>query len=228
MRYVVALVMMMLSAFSMAADGGWVLDSNRGGIKVFSRYVEGHQMKDFRGVVRIKAPMIDVVSAVADVENMPNWFFHLKSTEILTQDRLDNIHIYLVIAGLFPVQDRDAVIKAEMWQDPITREMLMEGYAVPKVAEKDGIVRMPDMRAGWRIRPISDNVTEIELTGAADPGGVIPLWQANMVVTLVPRESLSKLRTLLEDKKYRESLAQKRVTDLRWNKMFSGFKFTRH
>lgn len=223
MRFLLA-ICLALATFAASAED-WVLDSKKNGIAVYSRFVPGQQIKDFRAVMRVKNSLLDVVSALADVERMPDWFYQMKETRILQADSLDNIYIYMVIAGMGPVQDRDVTIKAEIWQDPISLEMLMEGFSVQKMDDMPGRIRMPEMRAGWRVRPITPDITEIELTGAADPGGAIPLWAANMVVTVLPRESLDKLRSKLKKSAYLEELRQRRETDPRW-RLFKDFRFS--
>jgi len=47
------------------------------------------------------------------------------------------------------------------------------------------------------VTPLGPALTEIRLDGNADPGGRIPVWIANTVVTLMPRDTLYKLRARL-------------------------------
>ena len=140
---------------------------------------------------------------------------------------LDNIFLYLHIDGIPPVADRDVVVKAEMWQDPISMEMSMEGHSVDNgMPVHSGIVRIPDMTAGFRVKPISPTVTEIELSGSVDPGGAIPIWASNMLITVLPRLSLDNLRAKLAKPDYREYLRAGRDKDARWSRLFHDFRFT--
>ncbi len=224
MRFLLGLCLCLGAALSWAEE--WKLDSTRGGIVSYTRTVPGQDMLDFRAVTRIKAPMESVVSALIDVERMPDWFYQMKETRVLSADRLSNINLYMVIEGMGPVGDRDAVVKAEIWQDPISLELLLEGHSVDYAGmpEQAGKVRIPEMTAGWRIRPISPEITEVELTGSAHPGGAIPVWAANLVITMLPRESLDQLRDNLKKRAYREELKLRRAADPR-ARLFDHLRF---
>jgi len=177
--------------------------------------------------MRVKCDFETSVTALADVEHYPDWFWHMKETKILGDKDLDNIFLYLHIDGIPPVADRDVVVKAEMWQDPISMEMSMEGHSVDNgMPVHSGIVRIPDMTAGFRVKPISPTVTEIELSGSVDPGGAIPIWASNMLITVLPRLSLDNLRAKLAKPDYREYLRAGRDKDARWSRLFHDFRFT--
>lgn len=224
MRFIVFLALLLAGFGANAAD--WELDSTRNGIVSYTRSVPGQQTLDFRAVVRIKADMLTTVSALVDVERMPDWFYHMKETKVLSATDLNNLYVYMVVEGLGPVIDRDVVVKAEVWQDPISMELSLEANSVgyKEMPEQGGKVRIPFMTAGWRIKPITSDITEVELTGSADPGGAIPVWVANQVVTLLPRESLDKLRKNLGKSGYREELKKRRETDPRAH-LFVNIKF---
>lgn len=224
-------VALLLSGLAFADDddgGNWTLDSTRDGITSYVRTVPGQQTLDFRAVMRVKCDFETSVTALADVEHYPDWFWHMKETKILGDKDLDDIFLYLHIEGITPVEDRDVVVKAEMWQDPISMELNMEGHSVPydAVPSKGGIVRIPAMTAGFRVTPISPTVTEIELSGSVDPGGAIPIWASNMFITVLPRLSLDNLRSKLAKPEYREYLRAGRDKDARWTRLFHDFRFS--
>jgi len=51
---------------------------------------------------------------------------------------------------------------------------------------------------------LSKTQTRIEMIGNGDPGGAIPLWLANSVVTILPKESFKNLRDHLADPRYQD------------------------
>jgi len=229
MRFLMVLALLWSSfAFADGDSGDWVLDSTRDGIVSYTRSVPGQQTLDFRAVVRVKVDFETAVTALADVEHYPDWFWHMKETKILRDKDLDDIYLYLHIDGITPVADRDVVVKAEMWQDPISLEMNMQGHSIDdaNTPKKSGIVRIPDMTAGFRVTPVSPTITEIELSGSVDPGGAIPVWASNMLITVLPRFSLDNLRTKLAKDSYREYLRNGRDKDARWSRLFHDFRFT--
>lgn len=191
----------LFSAKTLAAD--WEVASHEPGLTIYTRTVPGQDLKDFRGVLRVKASMREVVAALMDVEAMPQWFFNMKEARVLDASRGENYPLYLVIKGIWPVSDRDAVIGMTIEQSPQTLALSMMGRVVPDAYPlvRDR-VRIPRMQSGWTVTPVSPRETEIRLDGNADPGGHIPLWVANLVVVSMPKNSLQNLRTLLQKQPY--------------------------
>lgn len=187
------------------ATPGWEFAGESHGIKVWTRTIPGAPLKDFRGVVVVDKPLAAVVAALTDVGDYPEWFFQMREARILEGRTLDDVYVYFVIGGIWPVSDRDAVVHASVAQDPQTLAVSMMVDAAPaRLPLVKGRVRMPAMHSGWRITPLSPSRTEVELIGNADPGGMIPLWLANSVVTMMPKETLKRLRRQLDEAKYRE------------------------
>lgn len=184
---------------------GWDYTGESHGIKVWTRTVAGAQLKDFKGSMVVDYPLDVVVAAVTDVSAYPEWFFQMQEARLLDGKSMDDVHVYFVIGGLWPVSDRDAVIKATVSQDPRTLALTMAADAAPAhIPPVKGRVRMPAMHSGWKLTPLSPVRTEVELVGNADPGGMIPLWLANSVVTLMPKETLKRLRKQMQAPKYRD------------------------
>lgn len=197
MRVLVALFLTALMMPLHAAD--WVLDGNYNGIIVHTREVPGQDLKEFRGKVRLKAPMRNVVAALVDADHMPEWCFNLREARVLEIGGPDGSFIYLWMKGIWPVSDRDAVGKIHLHQDPKSLVFTMSATAAPeRYPLMLNRVRIPRMKSSWTVTPVSANVTDIQLEGNADPGGRIPLWIANFVATMMPKETLKKMRIRLE------------------------------
>lgn len=184
----------------------WELVGDSHGIRIWTRMIPGAPLKDFRGVMEVSYPLDVVVAAVTDVASYPEWFFQMREARLVEGKSLDDAYVYFMIAGLWPVSDRDAVVKATVSQDPQTLALSMLADGAPKkIPEVKGRVRMPAMHSGWTLTPLSPTRTQIELIGNADPGGWVPLWMSNSVVQLMPKETLKRLRRQLEKPKYRNT-----------------------
>jgi hypothetical protein len=196
-------VWVLLMFFSAAAPAGedWQVASHHDGITVYTRHEAGHDLKDFRGVVRVKASMRDVVATLVDVDAMPAWFFDMRSARVLETGGPQDSFIYVVMKGFWPVQDRDAVVQVGWTQDPHTLVLSLKGTAAPEhyppMRER---VRIPRMSSGWTVTPLASGETEVRLDVNADPGGNVPVWLANLVVVLMPEKTLENLRARLESR----------------------------
>lgn len=199
------LLCLSMQAIAASPEPGWDFYGDSNGIKVWTRTIPGAPLKDFRGVMQVDRPLAVVVAAVTDIASMPEWFFRMSEARIVDSKSLDDAYIYFVLDGIWPVSDRDAVIKASVQQDPATLALSMMADAAPAhLPSRPGTVRIPRMHSGWKLTPLSPTRTEIELIGNADPGGLIPLWLANSVVVLMPQETLRRLRTQMQAPKYRD------------------------
>lgn len=203
MRLVCSLLVAGLLAMASAGATEWELASERDGIVVWTRTIPGAPLKDFRGRMDIDKPLAAVAAGVTDAATYPEWFFQMREARILDGKSMDDVYVYFVIGGIWPVSDRDAVARATVTQDPRTLAVRMIADATPdKIPPVKGLVRMPKMKSGWELTPLSPTRTRVELIGNADPGGMIPLWLANSVVQMMPRETLKRLRRQLDKPKY--------------------------
>jgi hypothetical protein len=194
---------LLLACFSVGAHAGadWQVASHHDGITIYTRHEAGRDLKDFRGVVRVKASMRDVVATLVDVDAMPEWFFDMRAARVLEAGGPQDSYIYVVMKGVWPVQDRDAVVRVGWTQDPRTLVLSLNGTAAPEhyppMRER---VRIPRMSSSWTVTPLSAGETEVRLDVNVDPGGNIPVWLANLVVILMPERTLEHLRERLENR----------------------------
>ncbi|MFP5383780.1 MAG: START domain-containing protein [Gammaproteobacteria bacterium] len=193
-----------------AAESGqpvpaWELSSDAQGIRIWTRQIPGHPVKDFRALMTVDAPMATVVATLTDVNTFPHWFWMMNEARVLEGVALDDAYLYFSLKPIWPVSARDTVIRARVSQDPSTLAVSIDVHAEPgRIPPVKDHVRIPAMKSGWKLTPLSKTQTSLELIGHADPGGYIPLWLANMVVTVMPKETFKKLRRHLLDPRYRE------------------------
>lgn len=194
-----AICFFLLALMQPAQATEWQLASHEPGLTLYTRTVAGQDLKDFRGVLRVKAPMRHVVQMLADADSMPQWFFNMREARLLEINGNDNSFLYFVIKGMWPVSDRDAVVRLHLQQDAKTLALTFTATAVPEhYPPMRNRVRMPRLLASWVVTPVSATETEVRLDGHADPGGSIPVWMANLVVVELPKVTLRNLRQRLE------------------------------
>lgn len=187
-----ALFMVLLCSAVFADD--WRLQSNRDNIAVYTADIPGQELRAFRGVTIVPAPIRSVVALLAEVENMPAWFYHMKSARELDQGPAHGHYQYLVIAGIWPAKDRDVVVKVSTMQQA-SGAIVITAIAQPDKLPRQGCcVRIPRLESTWLVRAVDGNHTEVTLTTSSHPGGALPLWIANRVATDMPRKTLEALR----------------------------------
>lgn len=185
-----------LTYSAQAAD--WKLASQQHGVQVYTQTVEAQDLKNFRAVMTVNAPMQQVVATLMNGDQMPEWFYNvLQSKPIETS--VAGSYRYLWIKSPWPATDRDAVVKVNLSQDPKTLQLSVFATAAPTLMPlHPDRVRIPRMQSGWTITPLGKSRTQIQLDGNADPGGRIPVVVANIVVSMMPRITMRQLKARVE------------------------------
>lgn len=200
------LLALLLSGAASAASDGWVTAAKArtpGDISLWTRSVPGAALKAFRGATHVPVPMESAVAFVYDIPTMTRWIFRCQEARLLAEESDGSRVIHLKIKGIWPMEDRDAVIRVTPTLDTATGELRLTGIAAPDYLPKqEGYIRIPSIESSWLMKPAANGLLRVELTGHVDPAGNVPLWLANSVVTLVPRYTLKHMRELVAEPKW--------------------------
>jgi hypothetical protein len=189
-----------------APDQGWTMATSSDDLTIYTRYRPGQNLKDYKAEMLINAPMARVMAILGDVQSMREWFYLMREIRFLKIDRPESAYIYAAVDGIWPVSPRDVVAHVQISQDPISKAITVHSQSVDgMVPEQPGIVRIPQMQSTWVLRPISSTQTEIKMEGQSNPGGWIPPIIANFAVTILPRQAMNKLRSMLTRPEYQDA-----------------------
>ena len=64
---------------------------------------------------------------------------------------------------------------------------------------------MPEMDTDWIFQPLSGHRVRVTFRGFGLPGGVVPDWAVNLVVTDLPFGSLRNLKRQIQRQKYQDA-----------------------
>src|SRR5690606_15878926 len=194
---------LMLPALATASTEEWTQTRSgefRGDISVWTRDIPGQSLKAFRGRVDMPYTQLEILAALADIEQFPKWVFQCSEAAHRT-DIADDV-IYIRIKGIWPVDDRDAVTRSRLMQNPQTRTVSVHTWSeATLLPEQKKTVRMPQLENLFILEPQKDGWTRVTFQTFANPGGYIPFWIANMVTTSAPLDTLNDLREHLRNKK---------------------------
>lgn len=205
----IALLLMLLSAAAQAttSDDGWKVTTKPQApnfITTWKKSLPGKSLDAFKGDITVPYSMLTVLAVMADINNFPSWVFQCDSAKFLP--KLGPNIAYLYINGIWPVSDRDAVLRNTLKQDPATLAITIHTVATPRLMPAvEGVVRMPALDNYFVLTPITSTETRITFTTYADPGGLIPAWLANFVAVSAPYDTL-------RDMKKRMALPQYQIT----------------
>ena len=187
------------------ADGDWMRvatarsDSD---VSIWSRYISGQQMKQFRGETHIVTNTEQTLALLLDTDAMPGWLWRCDNARILNKVSAREYIVYLRFRAFWPLSDRDAVLRVVPSYDTKTGTLTLTGSALPDYLPRmQGVVRVPAIASSFVLQPGAKKM-RVEMNGHFDPGGIIPLWAANLFVTVFPKHSLTQMREILEGHSY--------------------------
>ncbi len=181
-------------AFGLLAQS-WTFVKEKDGITVYTRLESNNSWKSFKGDVTFKASFEKVNSMLGNVKNIDWWDKAIKDVKVLGQEENKFIQYYLVYSLPWPFKDRDLVTETIISVDAITGVRTYVAKPLSnKVPEKPNVVRIKDFWQTWTVEPLKEGYVHVTLKGSVNPGGSIPAWLFNMVITETPLKMLHSIR----------------------------------
>lgn len=177
--------------------GGWTLESDKDGIKIYTREVRGSKLKQVRAVVSVFATMEIVVRALTDYPNYYKWMNNVTESYVVDHPA-DSVHyVYRFEDAPWPVQNRYHVDKMSV--DSREKSTTVEFKSMPNYIDKSGeAIEIQRYEGSWKVSEVANNECQIEYILDENPGGYVPEWLVNYMAIDAPFKTLSNLRDRLE------------------------------
>ncbi len=182
----------------------WELVGERKGVKVYSLKAPGADLTQVKGVVRVRASLATLVKFMQD----PDLCKDLGCKNSIVVKRVDDQLQYVSFRYNlpFPFRARDFVVRTEAYQNPHTKEVLLEFAAAPdKAPPNDCCFRVTDMNNTWRFTPVGNGLVEIEYIQNMNEGGFLPNLLLNRMRPKVLFAVLPRLQRFAERERYRNA-----------------------
>lgn len=189
-------VFILFTAFVDDNSGSWVLQKNENGIIVYTRTMEGSQIKEVRVVNKVKSSLAGMVALLLDTKNYTNWIYACTESHSIKVVNPQEIYNYQVTDFPWPVSDRDLICNFKVSQDSMTRMVSFTKTGMPGyLPEKTPYVRIRDFQSNYRLIPLPHDSVSVELEMKVDPGGDIPKWLINANIVMAPYKSTITMMT---------------------------------
>ena len=173
----------------------WDFVKEKDGISIYTRKEINSSLKSFKGEATFHVEIDKVFHVLGDATNFDWWDKDISEIKVLFFEPGKNIKYYLVYDVPWPLSDRDLVVHSKIYTDPITGERTIDATPLLNVIpEKPGIVRIKNYWQKWRVQPMENGNVHVILEGFVDPGGSVPSWLYNMVITETPLKVIRSLR----------------------------------
>lgn len=205
MRFRILLCPIFVCLFLVACLDGvcqsWTFVKERDGIRIFTRKEVNSSLKSFRGVADLHTEMGTICELLGNGKNFDWWDKNISEVKVLGFEPGKFIRYYLVYDVPWPISDRDLVVDARITYDSSTKtETIMARPLLNTIPEKKDLVRIKSYWQKWVVQKTGPNQVHVVLEGFVDPGGNIPSWLYNMVITDTPLKVIREVRKRVEPK----------------------------
>ena len=207
MMAMLAFVAMAVNADDNAKAGEWQLQKEEDGVQIFARSVEGWEIREILAVTTLPTTPGSVLAVLNDVEeNAPKLSDVVRNSTIEQRESETRYSIYTVMDMPWPLSDRDSFNQRVIEHDAESGLVTITDTATKDVKpEQDDLVRIVASRQQWRLTPMEDGTTKVELQILVDPNGPIPSSLINSMSVGQPIGTMETLKELVQQPEYRDA-----------------------
>jgi hypothetical protein len=177
----------------------WKFIKERDGIKIYTRNDTNNPVKSYRGEVDLKTTMDTMRLIIGNIKSFDWWDESISQIKVLEYVPEQSIKYYLVYHVQWPFSDRDLCVQSVVTNDSVTGvRTVMATPLLDVVPEQPDKVRIKNYWQSWTLIPLGNGMIHLTLEGSVDPGGNIPAWLVNMVITDTPLNLIKKVRSKVE------------------------------
>ena len=173
----------------------WNFVKEKDGIKIFTRKELNSSLKSFKGETTFRADINKLSLILGSAKHLDWWDKDISEIKVLTYEENKFTQFYLVYNAPWPLSNRDLVVEARISTDPATgARIIFSKPLLNVVPEKPRLVRIKKYWQKWTVQPMDKGNVHVTLEGFVDPGGNVPAWLYNMVVTETPLKVIRAVR----------------------------------
>ena len=190
----IALFVCFMHLLPAMAQEDWELKKEEDGIKVYTKYMEGSDIKAFRVEAVMEGKLSGFVALLKDVASYSELFETNTYAEVI--EATDTSLLYYSRTGVpWPLKDRDGVYRLGFSQHYGTKAVTVTVRSVEGIRPADeGYVRINSASGKWMFFPVDLNKVEVIYQMQADPGGNLPAWVINMFLVDTPLKDMKNIR----------------------------------
>lgn len=184
------------SSFAFNVEGGkWEELYSKDKLSFFSRPVKHSDVLAFSAKGEVEISLVEMLAILRDVEGTKEWDKNSSVKKTIRNISDIEADTYSVSSMPWPITDRDLVMNNKLRLDLPNNFMIVDGYSIKHkdYPRKENRVRAKMGIARFKLRPVTDTKTYIEMYIHIDPKGSIPKWMVNFVQKDMPYEYLKNL-----------------------------------
>lgn len=207
----ICILAMILIALSPATSGAeefsedWEPAVKDGDIRIYTRSVRDSSYKEFKAITTLQASSATVMAIFTEQSANKQWLAECTDAEVLEYSDFHSQIAYQAYNFPWPASDRDFVIEFDVRQTGKSNFLLRMHDRSEHIGEKASYVRAELKNGYYRIKQLSPEKTRVTMVQHVNPGGSLPAWMVNQLITDTPYYSLKNLRKLVLKSPYSEA-----------------------
>lgn len=203
---VVCCFVLILPSLSAQFGDGWEFIKEKDNIKVWTKPSENSSFKKVLIKSNFDATLSTLVMIGRDVKSYSDWVFRNIGSSVVETESKQSLIYHSVSDMPWPMEDRDAVVRNKVRQDPTTKKVYIDSKMIQNHPfSKEGVLRAKEYHAQWVLTPLENNQVEVLLCVFAEPGGSIPAWLANLFLDKGPIETFLSIKRLSKQEPYKSA-----------------------
>lgn len=179
----------------------WVYEREKKGIKVFTKKSKWGRLRDSKAVMNVSSSPEEMFTLLTDFNNYTAWVPRCKKANVVARPSEFEYIVYFQFNSPWPVADRDCVVRIKVDRNVKTGVITITETSEPKYLKPiDGVVRIEQIMATWKITPLPSGGSELINEYATNPGGNIPDWMTNTQSVENPIATFENLKEQVETK----------------------------
>jgi len=173
----------------------WNFVKEQDGIKIYTRKELHSSLKSYKGEAIFHASMEKVCMLLGTANNFDWWDKGFSTIKVLYYKNQKIIQYYFIYDMPWPVADRDLTVESVIKMDTASGKYTVSSRPIMKaVSQNPDLVHITNYWQIWTVQVADKEHLHVTLEGAIDPGGNIPSWLYNLLVTEMPLKTIQSLR----------------------------------
>lgn len=184
---------------SLIADDGWKLEKDKNGIQIWNRKVTNSALKEFKVITVLNTTPDKLLAFLKNTSKYDQWMYKIDegSVKVLKRNNDNDYFTYMTVTAPL-IKTREAITHMVFYPQDSKGTILITLDGTPDLIPKnDKYVRIPLMKAYFKIVPLGNGKVELIHQALSSPGGAIPDVLVNMSSVDCPYSMFSKIKELL-------------------------------
>lgn len=192
---VASLVIAAEAAVASATPVGWTPALDDDGIFVYKRKRAGSPYEEVRAETQLNARVEDFIPFFNDPVNYKKWVYGTLETRQVSRAKDMDFIFYGVFKIPWPFENREIFSRVEIQRDAKSNELLARLTDSPSEQPvAPNLVRVSKFESLWNVKQAADNKVDFTIEMYAEPGGKLPPFIVNLVLSRIQLWSIKNLR----------------------------------